>query len=207
MNCVVCKNKSEIIFNRKGYYYYQCSHCKTIFVPGGIDQSGMVGGGYEVERNTQQNTDRILRFIDLVGKYGTILDFGCGHGMLVNDCKNADLDCDGYDKFNYQLDRVPERLYNLISLVEVIEHTSHPFAEIDLIREKLFNKGIVYIETSFTDVAEQENIPIEDFFYIEPSVGHCTIFSHYGLDLLMQSKGFKVLPPINRNVRLYVKNK
>src|ERR1051326_6515611 len=116
MNCPVCQSPSKIIFNKKGYDYYQCSNCETIFVPNGLPQDNMVGGGYEEERNTQQNAERINRFKDLVGRYGRILDFACGHGMLVNDCRKADLDCDGYDKFNPECDKIPNRKYNLVSM-------------------------------------------------------------------------------------------
>jgi hypothetical protein len=61
------------------------------------------------------------------------------------------------------------------------------------------------VETSFFDVAADENIPLEDFFYIAPKNGHSTIFSHFGLDVLMRKKGFKVVPAINRNVRIFQK--
>ena len=61
------------------------------------------------------------------------------------------------------------------------------------------------VETSFVDIAAQEGIELEDFFYIEPSVGHSTIFSHHGLDLLMATKGLPPLQHFNRNVRLFYK--
>lgn len=203
MNCTICDSPSSIIFNKKGYDYYECSHCKSIFVPEGIDQSNMVGGQHEVGRNEKENSVRIERFKELVGKYGSIWDFGCGHAYLVKDCLNEGLDAEGYDKFNPELDKLPTRKFNLCSMVEVIEHTHAPFNELSVIHDRLLPNGVLLVETSFTDVAVQENIPMDEFFYISAEHGHCTIFSHYGLDILMKKKGFKVLPPINRNVRLY----
>jgi hypothetical protein len=84
-------------------------------------------------------------------------------------------------------------------MVEVIEHLSSPFSELDHVYSKLKKGGKVYIETSFSDWLTKEDS------YIEPSVGHCTIFSHKGLDYLMQAKGFKVGEHINQNVRVYIK--
>jgi 2-polyprenyl-3-methyl-5-hydroxy-6-metoxy-1,4-benzoquinol methylase len=205
MNCTICGHQSKIIFNKKGYDYYECSHCKSIFVPDGIDQSGKVGGEHEVGRNEKENSVRIERFKELVGKYGKILDWGCGHGYLVRDCLDDGIDAVGYDKFNPEFEKLPNGKFNLVSMVEVIEHTFSPFGELDMIYESLLPNGVFMAETSFIDVAVEEHIPIEEFFYISPEHGHCTIFSHYGLDVLMIKKGFKVLPAINRNVRIYQK--
>lgn len=205
MKCSICNSESEIIFTKSNYDYYECSNCKSLFIPYGIDQSNMVGGGFELERNTQQNHERLQRFIRYATIFGTILDYGCGNGMLVDYCNKREQECDGYDKFNPKYDKIPNKKYNLVSMVEVIEHTFKPFSEIDEIYNLLLPNGILYIETSFVDIANEENILLNDFFYIEPKIGHCTIFSHKGLDILMESKGFKVLQPINRNVRIYQK--
>lgn len=205
ITCFCCNSEATVRLSKKGYDYYECGNCKTLFVPDGINQADMVGGGYEVERNVQQNQERINRFVHLTGIYGKILDFGCGHGMLVKACQSVGIKCDGYDKFNPEFESFKTDKYNLVSMIEVIEHLYKPFNELDVIREKLTDNGVVYIETSFVDVAEEEKIPLEDFFYISTEVGHCTIFSHYGLDLLMTAKGFIPLKHINRNARIYQK--
>lgn len=205
MDCVVCGSPTKFIFYKKEHDYVQCSNCETVFVPGGLDQSNMVGGGFEYERNTLQNKLRIDRFLPLVGYYGGILDYGCGNGMLVDDLKKEGISADGYDKFNPKFPKIQGKKYGLVSMVEIIEHTFYPFKELDEIYGLLLSGGIVYIETSFTGVAKEENIPLDEFFYINSDVGHCTIFSHIGLDMLMELKGFNVLPHINRNVRIYKK--
>ena len=80
-----------------------------------------------------------------------------------------------------------------------------PFRDLDIIRDFLLPKGIVYVETGFTNVAEHEGIQLDEYFYIDASVGHSTIFSHIGLDILMLRKGFLPLRPINMTVRVYEK--
>lgn len=205
MNCPSCQSTSSVLFRKDNYDYYQCSYCWTVFIPGGLDQSNKIGGEHEVGRNEKENSLRIDRIASLVGKYGRILDFGCGHGLLVKDLQKVGMDAVGYDAFNRDFDKMPDGQFNLVSLIEVIEHTTYPFDELSVIYDKLLPNGIVKIETSFVDVSWEEKIPLNEFFYFSVINGHCTVFSHFGLDVLMKSRGFKVVPPINRNVRIYQK--
>jgi len=212
MSCPACNNEGVLILDKNGIGYNSCTMCQTVY-SGPLDNSGKVGGGFEEERNQNENSIRMERFSDLLYSLniikpsaGSILDFGCGHGMLVRYLLESGFDADGYDKFNPDFDSFePGKKYDIVSMVEVIEHLSHPFEELDTIRELLTKDGVLYIETSFVDVANQEKIPLHEFFYIDPSVGHSTIFSHLGLDILMLRKGFRPLNHINRNARLYQK--
>lgn len=202
--CPACNSHSYDVFKKKETQYYQCSYCTTIFSDA-LPNDNMVGGGMEVERNTQQNDGRLERFVNLVGLSGKVLDYGCGHGMLLDYLKERQINSFGYDKFNPDYNFIAEHEFDLVSMVEVIEHLSEPFSELDQINMLLKEGGILYIETSFVDIAKQRGIKLDEFFYIEPSVGHSTIFSHFGLDILMVKKGFLPLAPINENVRLYKK--
>ena len=204
--CPICKNKSEYRLSKGEIDYYQCTFCKTLYCDA-LDNSNMVGGEFEEGRHDKHKEERIERILSLMGRYGKMLDFGAGNGLMLNDCKEFGINCEGYDKYNPKFNVIKSDKYNLITMVEVIEHLTEPYDEINLIFDRLADNGIVYIETSFVDVAEEENIPLEEFFYIAPQNGHSTIFSHKGLDILMQSKGFVSLPHMNRNVRLYQKKK
>lgn len=204
MNCPSCNSKSNERLIKIDVKYYQCEYCLTLF-SGELPNDNMVGGGMELERNKQQNKGRLNRFLHLVGSGAKILDFGCGNGMLVDFLKENNINIYGYDKYNPKFDVVRSFNYDLISMVEVIEHLSHPFKELEHIHWLLKKDGILYIETSFVDIAFEEELKLEDFFYINPQVGHSTIFSHMGLDILMIKNGFLPLNHINRNVRLYKK--
>lgn len=203
MNCIVCGDNSPKRLNKENIDYYQCVTCSTLFSDP-LPNDNMIGGGFEVERNLKHNHERIERITQLLNG-NKILDYGCGNGLLLKDMKDFGLDCYGYDKYHPSFDKITESNYDVITMVEVIEHLSHPFSEIDEIYKLLKVGGYLYIETSFVDVAKQENIELEDFFYISPSVGHSTIFSHRGLDILMLKKGFIPTSHINRNVRVYYK--
>lgn len=160
----------------------------------------MIGGVAEDER-TNDNAERVRRF----KLYGckTLLDFGCGHGYLVRDALDLGLTAYGYDKYNSDFQSLPNEV-DVVSMVEVIEHTVAPFAELDMVYDCLRLKGYVYIETSFTDIGRSLG-ELHDFFYISPEAGHSTIFSHKSLDLLMISKGFTPKEHINPTVRIYQK--
>lgn len=206
--CIVCNNQSPFRLKKNGVDYFQCVSCKTLFSEP-IDNSNLVGGGFEEERNINENAGRIERILKICGNDLTginVLDFGCGHGMLVKDLKEAGFNAEGYDAYNPEYNKFPEReKYHICSIVEVIEHLQHPFVELDCIYRSLVNTGIVYLESSFVDVAIQENIPLEEFHYVSPEAGHNTIFSHHSLDLIFALKGFTPHVHLNRHVRVYQK--
>lgn len=164
-----------------------------------LDQSNMVGGGNEIERNSDAlNQGRLERIRMLTGKeFPKVLDYGCGHGIMAKYFRDRGVECVPYDKyvegseFTYGND--------CITLTEVVEHLSAPFEELAQVYSGLKVGGVVMIETSFSDWLTKHDT------YITPTVGHSTIFSHAGLDFLMQKFGFVVGDHINRNVRIYIK--
>jgi len=209
-DCIICTNESGLRLTKGTTKYYQCSNCKTIFCDA-LDNDNLVGGEFEPERNEKENHLRIDRIGEIVNGIDkekvNILDFGCGHGLLIDDLRKAGyITVDGYDAYYEPYSKLPKKeFYHVVSMVECIEHTTPPFLELDVIHRSLVNGGGLMIETSFVNIAEQEGIPIDDFFYIAPQSGHSTIFSHHGLDMLLLMKGFTPMHHFNRHVRLYKK--
>lgn len=193
-------NKDNIIGIKSGITYYQ-DDLGTIFCDA-LDQSEMVGGGNEEPRNEIENPIRLERIKEILsGKEDAlVLDYGCGHGIFVRYLLENGIVAEGYDKFNpffYKEDL--KNYFDIVTMVEVIEHLAQPFEELDDIYIALKPNGILYVETSFSDW-----LTIDDA-YIEPKVGHSTIWSHAGLTAMMISKGFKEGNHINRNCRIYIK--
>jgi hypothetical protein len=185
------------LFNKDGTDYFQLKNGTVYCKP--LDQSNMVGGTGEAIRNSVHNPTRLERIRSFNPK-AKVLDYGCGSGMMVNYLSERGVDATGFDKYSNQYDKVPEKeVYDVVTMIEVIEHTCAPFSEIDDIYNSLKKGGTLMIETSFTDWMNSRDV------YINPSIGHCTIFSHLGLDELMVSKGFTVGQHFNRNVRIYHK--
>jgi 2-polyprenyl-3-methyl-5-hydroxy-6-metoxy-1,4-benzoquinol methylase len=189
-------NKHKEIGVKSNMTYWQDNN--GIIFCNEIDQSNMVGGGNEEPRNLLENPVRLERFKSLMPEGGQVLDYGCGNGMLVSFLKENEITADGYDKFNPEYQKLNVG-YDLVSMIEVVEHLYSPFTELERIYEVLNPGGQIYIETSFSDW-----LTLDDS-YIEPLVGHHVIFSHQGLTELMLSKGFLEGNHINGNARIYIK--
>lgn len=207
----MCFNDANHRLTKLSVDYFQCEWCKHLFSDP-IDQDNKVGGEYYQERNEQENHIRIGRMAKMMEgldkKDYHILDFGAGFGALMKDFRKEGYNCDAYDAFNEEFCRLPERnKYHAVTMIETIEHLSGNYIELDVINRSMVLGGGIMIETSFVDIAKEDGVPLEDFFYIAPQNGHSTIFSHWSLDLLMVYKGFVPSKHFNRNVRVYKKLK
>jgi len=163
-----------------------------------IDQSNMIGGGHEEGRNTLENPVRLERVKQLLPEGGNLLDFGCGNGMLVQFLRENGINAYGYDKFNPMYSELLSG-FDMVTMIEVIEHLHEPFGEMDLIFNAMNSEAKIMIETSFTDW-----LTLSDD-YINPLAGHHCVWSHEGLKQMMESKGFVVDGHFNRNVQVYKK--
>lgn len=186
-------------FVKGGVTYFTCKDTGTIFCKA-LDQSEKVGGIHEEGRNNEpDNIERIRRIKQITGKDNPrVLDFGCANGYFLKDLNNNGCIGFGYDPYVEGYTEITKEV-DCISAIEVIEHFSEPFNEFDMMLDALVSGGKCYFETSFSDWHDK------DSFYITPEVGHSTIWSHKGLDYMMEKKGFKIEPHINRNVRIYSK--
>lgn len=208
--CPVCSNVATFKFDKSGTLYFQCFNCKMIY-SNPIDQEGLVGGGAHEERNTQQNPLRIERIKQL--SYGSkpedvnILDAGCGFGWLIKHLKEAGFpNTDGWDAYNPEYSRLPLKdHYHIITCIEMIEHTSSPYAEIDVMYRALKKGGVVYLETGFLNAAWEDGVTDEDNPYINERAGHSTIWTHHAMDVAFLSRGFSVIQKLNRHCHLYIK--
>lgn len=198
--CPACGSENvSLAFIRGGVHYYRCADCGTIFSKP-LNQADMVGGGAERERR-MQNAERIARFINLKGIGFTSLDYGCGHGFLVLDIHSAGLNCHGYDPYNSLFNRLPSDPVDIVSMIEVIEHMSRKDFDnaMQTIDGVTVPGSILYIETCFCEVCGPDSP------YIEPKVGHSTIWSYAGMDAAMKRHGWTLHTAINSTVRTYVK--
>jgi len=210
-NCPICNNPAPLRIVKQNTEYCQCESCKVVFSDP-IDQTGLVGGQHHEGRNVTQNPiriDRIATMTNGIKKEDVhVLDFGCGYGWLVNDLNKAGYNAVGYDAYNEDFIKLPEKnKFHVVTCVECIEHCSSPFMELDVINRSLVMGGLAYFETGFLDVAKRDNVELEDYVYLAPEAGHSTIFSHHSFDLLMCMKGFIPKRHFDDNCRLYVKFK
>lgn len=206
--CSICNNELSFRLKKGNTDYFQCESCKTLYSEP-LDQEGLVGGEHEIGRN-DQNDIRLARIEKMLAgidkKDARILDFGSGHGYLVKYLNEHGWNCDGYDMYNLEFSKIPgNKTYDLVTMIEVVEHTVAPFIEIDFISRKLKTGAGFYLETGFIDIANEDKIPLEDYLYVNPRAGHSTIFSHHSIDLMLLLKGFRSKRRFDRNCLLYQK--
>jgi len=181
---LITNGKVQFYVSKGKTQYYRCIDTNSLFASKPIDQSKVQfeSGG------EHHNPTRLERFQQLGG--GRVLNFGCG---------NSSLEGERYDKHIEQYSTMPEGEFDIIAMIEVVEHLYAPYEEFELIYSKLKAGGKLYIETSFTEWVDK------DHPYLSPKLGHQTIFSHTGLTTLLAKFGFKEGNHINGNVRVYLK--
>jgi hypothetical protein len=137
---------------------------------------------------------RRLRFAGIVPRHGRSLDYGSGMGMLVRLQRDRDVDAWGYDLYatpkfaeQYCSKQVPDGTFDLITSIEVIEHTLNPIEMLQALRAKLSDRGVMVVSTELVD--GQPNV--ETWHYLAKEHGqHITLFSRAGLAAAADSAGF-----------------
>lgn len=208
--CPVCNNLSVYKLTKQTTQYHECTNCKMLFSEP-LNQEGLVGGGAEIERNTQQNHLRIERISQMLGRISKdaafVADWGCGTGYLIEDLKAAGyVNSVGYDLYNPKFEKLPEKgRFDVVVSVECFEHMHHPYTDIKGIYRSLKPGGYCYIETGFLNAAWEEGLSDEDNQYINPAAGHSTIWTHHALDLIMSMNSFIPVQKFNRHAHCYIK--
>lgn len=207
--CPICSNPAPERLKKGHTVYWQCESCHHLFCDY-IDQTGLVGGQHHDGRNIEQNHIRIDRVATMTEGMKredvNVFDFGCGFNWLVNDLNKAGFNAVGYDAFNEEFNRLPEKnKFHVVTCVECIEHCVSPFIELDVINRSLVMGGLAYFESGYIDVAKRDGIDISDYVYVSPDAGHSSIFSHHSFDLLLSFKGFAPKRHFDDNCRLYTK--
>jgi SAM-dependent methyltransferase len=113
------------------------------------------------------------------------LDFGCGKAALVRLLLDQGHDAwgqDAYPRAAYAEERVsaewPAGGFDLVTAIEVIEHTLDPVATLSELRSRLAPRGLLVLTTELFD----ERLHGPDWIYLAPEHGqHITIFSAEGL--------------------------
>jgi SAM-dependent methyltransferase len=152
---------------------YECRECATVqqpSLPGGDALHGlyrdMSDTDYLVEEEGRRATAN--RLLDQVGGYvahGSLLDVGCGHGVLLDEARKRGYESTGLelsadaarharDSLGLDVHEVPlesfdpgARRFDVIMLADVIEHLEDPVGALDRCHELLADGGVLVVVT------------------------------------------------------------
>jgi hypothetical protein len=189
-------------FEKNGVTWRQCANCGTITHESAVEDT--LGGDSEGERNKDSINAVRLQRMTSCPDVKTILDFGCGSGLFVDYMTKAGYDATGFDPHSEQYGALPTGPFDAVSLVEVIEHLRNPEAVLANISGVLRDGGYLMIESSFINKHTVERLI--EWSYVDHAIGHVTVLSQEGLNLLLNRAGFHLAVPINENVWIFQKN-
>jgi len=146
-----------------------------------------------------ENSQRCEWFLKNIGEFKTILDFGSGLGVFPGYLSNRgyDVDCVEINRNSQAFiqdtlslpcyNKIPNRLYDVITLVHVLEHFENP-KEFLIGLKKNFNKdGKIFIEVP--DAIEFEYL---DKNHDEFNSCHCHFFDGLTLNNLLVDCGYEI---------------
>lgn len=191
--------------DRHGALYWSCPWCGTLFtaeLPTDIccTQNEDPGGRNSAE-NMKGRADRIEMRAPGVST-GTVVDFGCGEGQLLQFFKTRwpGATVHGIDVDTpLQLHQLKYNTVDAISAVEVLEHLYAPRMFFWDASRALRPGGILYAETCPIDAIGPEHP------YVDPRIGHVTVFSERALCLLGDMCGIPLDEKINPTTFIFRK--
>jgi hypothetical protein len=224
-DCVVCGGQTNRQFSKmfKGtsVHYFVCLTCDHVTAGEFDSNSTYEEGSYfeEIDTGWEDRNKTILNFVRWINLLPAIhlsrkipiLDFGCGIARLVMDLNRDGFNAYGFEPFSKDAPltgrifndwnrarRTLERV-NLVTCIEVLEHLRDPGAVLSEISKILIPSGYLLISTE----AYTTDVHTEDWYYLNPSAGHVSIFSERSLRLLLSRYQFEPILRINGSVWLF----
>ncbi len=228
MKCKICSNEVRIILDRQfGYNYAYCGSCEFM----SRQESQIVSPDREKqEYQTHNNTleqdgyvEMLNRFLDksvfpytveLERKKGgrsnlRALDFGSGPGdcVLAHLLKQNGFQADTYDLFFAPEKVYRDRIYDVITCTEVLEHLKNPFKALRLFKKHLEPGGVLAVTTLFHSVSE--DVPggeeaFQDWWY-RRDVTHISFYRPRTFEVIGEKLGFELIYLDDRNTITYRK--
>jgi len=221
--CKICNAPVEKIFstdkilNKYEADYLRCTDCGFIF----IDNPFWLQEVYEHSAISEFDIGQLKRsekFANILAKLirkhfklnSKFLDYGAGYGIFVRMMRDRGYDFLWYDKYSENIfakntiwyPKNDAIKFELISLIEVLEHIDNPLA--------LFNETLKFADSLFitTEIIPNRNfIETDNWHYFAPLAGqHISFYSIKSLEKLAQSVN-KYFYTDNKQVHLLTNQK
>jgi len=204
-------------FDKKGLTYYTCKNCGLIFLINTANpnfenllpdfEPAYLSYFSENPANTR-NHRQLLRWMQkyVQGNEKKLLDIGCGSGSFVRFLRSEGFNAQGaepsialYDHFlkqaSFFTNATPEKfaainkehLFDVITAIDVIEHTENPATFLDSLHSLLKPGGFVFISTPDTSSLHQR-VTGKNWHYYNRY--HFSLFSKKTLTSLAEKTGF-----------------
>ena len=206
--CRVCNGKLQTAFRAAVLAdveatYCICTDCRSLIVP----TPHWLSRSYATEQHPDPDFGmlrrclfvhrllRRMRFVGLLPKRCRSLDYGAGKGILVRLLLDHGWDAWGYDPIATPLfaeDRILTELgpgpFDLITMIEVIEHLRDPVETLERLRSLLAPGGLLVLSTELFNRA----IHSRSWHYLAPEHGqHITMLSRKGLRTAAERAGLR----------------
>lgn len=130
-----------------------------------------------------------------------ILDFGCGHGVIVRELRKEGFECAGLDPFSpvrdpsvYRMSlletRFPEGAYDGIFSVETMEHIPNVLETYRELCRILRPGGVLLVQTRRLEDPDYR-AKREDWFYLQEPATHVSIYSETSMRRIAVKVGFR----------------
>ena len=215
IRCSVCDSTgAKCMDERDGCTLYSCHRCELQFWhPLQETNSDYYENDFRYSIRDELMPEKLgqrhhvfLKSNTLVG--GTLLDVGCGTGLLLDRCRSKGYKVVGIDfdvnaiatarsfrgieeVYAVSLDeyrrRNPDKRFNVITLFEVLEHQADPRGFVMAVKGMLTDNG--YIAISVPNRDRWDKVPFPDDY----PPNHLTKWNHKALANFMSSCGFSIV--------------
>lgn len=209
MKCYICKGELKLVgsrpfsdnipglsvVDRTEVQHYRCTGCNFLCIPSMLSwsQQEFSKKVYNSEYSlvdTGYGSVRAMEWIkvwpDIVNVYKRKsirhLDYGSGEGHLSKLLVHNKWDSHHYDP--YSSPTPPEGKFNLITAIEVFEHSTNIFNTVKDIKRMLTKEGCIVFSTKFSTGKEGM-----DWWYLNPRGGHIGILSEKSMKIVAKECG------------------
>lgn len=182
--------------------YYQCEICDFAFTDLIDDWTGeeiqaFIYNDEYIKVDPEYLGARAERdaafFIDILGEFRdshAVLDYGSGTGVLASRMREAGFDAEAYDP--YSSPHRPTRRFDIITCMEVLEHSPDPVGSLRDMAGLLNEGGCLLIGTgvqpeNFADIRA-------NWWYAGPRNGHISLQSVFSLTAMARDAGLTSYP-------------
>lgn len=216
MKCLICQSERIIyLYLFSTYKFYKCQNCQIIFIhpfptSKKLDQyykNFQYNLGFESENIIRSDANRSLNNIENMierRKEIRILDIGCGAGFLLDEARKRNWIVRGIDSSkkatqyalralkipvineSFMKCKIDNQKYDVITLIQVIEHLPNPVRFFNKVYKLLNKNGILCIATPNIN-SFLSKIMKKDFNYLIPPE-HLFYYSDKSLINLLSKK-------------------